>query len=58
MRYLCGFFFPTFGARWITVVEDNEEERQLPINHVRKSNSKHIDVRHHILKEISVPAGD
>ena len=52
MRYVWSFILPGFGAMCITVFEDNEGARQLAQNPVCTSNSKHIDVKHHFLREL------
>ena len=40
------------GARCITVYEDNKRARHLAQNPVCASNSKHIDIRYHFLREL------
>lgn len=52
LRYVWCFIFPGLGAPCITVFEDNEGARHLAQNPVCTSNSKHIDVRHHFLREL------
>ena len=52
MRYVWSFILPGFGAMCITVFEDNEGARQLAQNPVCTSNSTHIDVIHHFLREL------
>ena len=51
-RYVWSFIFPGFGSPPITVFEDNKGAIQLAKNPVCTSNSKHIDVRHHFLREL------
>ena len=46
------FYFPGFGTSYITVFEDNERAKNLAQTPVCTSNSKHIDVRHHVLREL------
>ena len=43
---------PGFGSACITVFENNKGERHLVHNPVCASNSKHIDARHHFLREL------
>ena len=43
--------FPGFTS-CITVFEDNKGAKNLAQNPVWTSNSKHIDVRHHVLREL------
>ena len=52
IRYVWSFFLLSFGATCMTVLEDNEGARHLVQNPVCMSNSKHIDVRHHFLREL------
>ena len=53
LRYVWSFIFPGFGTMCITVFEDNEGAKNLAQqNPVRTSNSKHIDVLHHFLREL------
>ena len=52
LRYVWNFIFPGFGTSCITVFEDNEGAKNLAQNPVCTSNSKHIDVRHHFLREL------
>ena len=52
LRYVWCFIFPGLSAPCITVFEDNEGARHLAQNPVCTSNSKHIDVRHHFLREL------
>ena len=43
---------PDVGMPCIPVFEDNEGAVQLSQNPSSSSNSKHIDVRHHVLREL------
>ena len=43
---------PGLGSACITVFEDNKGARHLAHNTVCASNSKHIDIRHHFLREL------
>ena len=43
---------PAAGMPRIPVFENNEGAVQLAQNPITNSNSKHIDVRHHFLKEL------
>ena len=52
IRYVWSLVFPGFGATCITASEDNEGARHLAQNPECTSNSKHIDVRHHFLREL------
>ena len=52
LRYVWSFILPGSDARCITVFEDNEGARHLAQNPVSTPNSKHIDVRHHFLREL------
>ena len=44
------FYFPGFGATLMEVFEDNGGTRHLAQNPACTSNSKHIHVRHHLLR--------
>ena len=46
------FIIPGFGTTYIAVFEDNEGAKNLAQNPVCTSNSKHIDVRPPILREL------
>ena len=46
------FIFPGFGEVCMTVFEDNEGAKHLAQNPKCTSNSKHIDVRHHLLRKL------
>ena len=50
--YVWNFVFLGFGTSCITVLEDNEGAKNLAQNPVCTSNSKHINVRHHVLREL------
>ena len=52
LQYVWNFIFPGFGTSCITVFEDNEGAKNLAQNPGCASNSKHIDVRHHCLREL------
>ena len=45
------FLLPDFGDPCIQVFEDNKGAIQMAANSVTDSNSKHVDVRHHFLRE-------
>ena len=51
IRYVRSFIFPGFRSTCMTVL-DNKGARHLAQNPVCTSNSKHIDVRHHFLREL------
>ena len=46
------FMLPDVGIPCIPVFEDNEGAVQLAQNPITNSNSKHIDVQHHFLREL------
>ena len=50
-RHVWRFLLPDFGDPCIRVFEDNKGAIQMAVNPVTTSNSKHIDVRHHFLRE-------
>ena len=52
MRYVWSFISPGVGSAFITVFEDNKGARHLAHNPVCASHSKHIDIRHHFLREL------
>ena len=52
LRYVWSFILPGLGSACITVFEDNKWARHLSHNPVRASNLKHIDLRHHFLREL------
>ena len=43
---------PGKGMPYFSIFEDNQGALQLSQNPVSNSNSKHIDVRHHFLREL------
>ena len=53
MRHVWCFLFPDRSVPCMKVFEDNMDAVQLASNAVNNSNSKHIDVRHHFLRELS-----
>ena len=52
LRQVWRSMLPTAGMPFIPVFEDNEGAVQLAQNPITNSNSKHIDVRHHFLREL------
>ena len=52
LRYVWSFILPGLGSACIMVFEDNKGARHLAHNPVCTSNSKHIDTRHHFLREL------
>ena len=44
---------PQVGMPCIPVFEDNKRVVQLAHNLITNSNSKHIDVRHHFIRELA-----
>ena len=44
---------PGLGSAYITVFEDIKGARHLAHNPVCASNSKHIDIKHHSLRELA-----
>ena len=52
VRGVLSFLVPDHKLGGITVLEDNEGAKALAENHLSSSNSKHIDVRHHFLREL------
>ena len=57
LRQVWRFMIPGKGIPCFPVFEDNQGALQLSKNPVSNSNSKHIDVRHHLLREL-VRQGD
>ena len=57
LRQVWRFMIPDKGMPCFPVFEDNQDALQLSKNPVSNSNSKHIDVRHHFLREL-VRQGD
>ena len=54
LRYVWRFISPGLGSACITVFEDNKGVRHLAHNPVCAPNSKHIDIRHHFLRELGI----
>lgn len=52
LRQVWHFMLPSLGTPCVTVFEDNQGALQLAQNPVTNSNSKHIDIRHHFLREL------
>ena len=52
LRQVWRFFLPDASMPLIPVFEDNEGAISLASNPITNSNSKHIDVRHHFLREL------
>ena len=52
LRQIWRFMFPGKVMPCFPVSEDNQGAVQLVQNPVTNSNSKHIDVRHHFLREL------
>ena len=52
VRGVLSFLVPDHKLGGITVLEDNEGAKALAENPLSSSNSKHIDVRHHFLREL------
>ncbi|CAB1108151.1 unnamed protein product [Ectocarpus sp. CCAP 1310/34] len=46
------FMLPDAGMPCIPVFEDNQGAIQIAHNPITNSNSKHIDVRHHFIREL------
>ena len=57
LRQVCRFMIPDKGMPCFPVFEDNQGALQLSKNPVSNSNSKHVDFRHHFLREL-VRQGD
>ena len=57
LRQVWRFMLPGKGMPCFPIFEDNQGAVQLSQNPVSNSNSKHIDVRHHFLREL-VRQGD
>ena len=51
-RQVWSFMLPDVRMPCIPVFEDNEGAVQLAQNPISNSNSRHIDVRHHFLREL------
>ena len=52
LRHVWRFMLPQAGMPCIPMYEDNAGSIQIANNPVSNSNSKHIDVRHHFLREL------
>ena len=52
LRQVWGFIMPTAAMPCIPLFEDNEGAIQIVKHPLSNSNSKHIDVRHHFLREL------
>ena len=51
IRQVWGFILPGKRTPCISVFEDNQGAIQLAKHPISESNSKHIDVRHHLLRK-------
>ena len=56
MKGMRAFLMPGLEPRSISVYEDNKEAIGLPKIPLSSSNSKHIDVRYHSLRELAASA--
>ena len=52
LRLVWRFMLPRVGMPCIPLFEDNEGAIQMAKHPISNSNSKHIDVRHHFLREL------
>lgn len=52
LRQVWRFMFPSAGMSCIPLYEDNESAIQIAKHPISNSNSRHIDVRHHFLREL------
>ncbi|CAB1097046.1 unnamed protein product [Ectocarpus sp. CCAP 1310/34] len=52
LRQVWRFMLPDAGMPCIPVFEDNQGAIQIAHNPITNSNSKHIDVRHHFIREL------
>lgn len=52
LRQVWRFMLPKAGMPCIPVFEDNEGAIQIAKNPLSNTNSKHIDMRHHFLREL------
>ena len=52
LRQVWRFMLPRVGMPCIPLFEDNEGAIQIAKHPISNSNSKHIDVRHHFLREL------
>ena len=57
LRHVWRFMLPGKGRPCFPIFDDNQGAVQLSQNPVSNANSKHIDVRHHLLREL-VRQGD
>ena len=57
LRQVWRFMIPGKGMPCFPVFEDNQDALQLSKNPISNSNSKHIDVHHHFLRELCPPGG-
>ena len=57
LRQFWRFMIPSKGMPCFPIFEDNQDALQLSKSPVSNSNSKHINVRHHFLREL-VRQGD
>ena len=53
MRQVWRFTWPGVGMRCMSVFEDDEGAVQFAVIPITKSNSKHIDVGHHVFRELT-----
>lgn len=51
LRYIWSFIFPRRDVGCTLVFEDNEGAIHLAVNPATTPNSKHIDIRHHLIRE-------
>lgn len=52
LRQVWRFVLPEVGMPCISLFEDNQGAIQLAQNPITNSNSKHIDVRHHCIRDL------
>ena len=52
-RQVWRFTWPGVAMRCMSVFEDHEGAMQLALIPITKSNSKHIDLRHHVFRELT-----
>ena len=57
LRQVWRFMIPGKGMPCFPVFEDNQDALQLSKDPISNSNSKHIDVHHHFLRELCPPGG-
>ena len=53
VRQVWRFMWPDVGMRCMSVFEDDEGAVKLDVIPITKSNSKHIDVRHHFFRHLT-----